>query len=288
MELSIIIPCFNREKTIERAIKTVINQTVFLNEQVEFEIIVVDDSSDDNSVQVIESMHSKYVNLIKLEENKGGNYARNVGIKHAKGEYIAFQDSDDAWLPQKIEKQLNILKNTDADVVFSSLISRDGDLESVVPLQIDEGFATKEDFLSFNKMSTQVMVGKNDCFKECLFDEELSRFQDWEIALRLITHFKVYFIKEPLAIQYIQNNSITKSSVKAYNSLISIEEKHRNIFSEFPEYHSKLFESIAFFANNIDEDPEIYLRESLKILFSKKVYIKYLLSRFNLYKLLKK
>lgn len=283
MDISIIIPCFNREKTIERAIHSVINQTIFFENKLQFEIIVVDDGSNDASVKIVEDMKIKNLKVIKLPDNKGGNKARNIGIAESTGEFIAFQDSDDVWLPNKIETQLNKLKKEKADIVFSSLISNDNGIETTVPKGLDEGFTTVKDFLSFNKMSTQVIFGKSTCFKQENFDESISRFQDWEIALRLVTKYKVFFIKEPLAIQYIQTNSITRNNYKAYSSLLLIEEKHRIQFKMSEKDHAKIFESIAYFAAFIGEDVRKYLKKSLMMKFSFKVFIKYILIKIKLY-----
>jgi len=88
--VSVIIPTYNRAHTIGRAIKSVLNQTYQ-----DFEIIVVDDGSTDNTEEVVKSFRDKRIRYIQHKKNKGAAAARNTGIKSAKGKYIAFQDSDD-------------------------------------------------------------------------------------------------------------------------------------------------------------------------------------------------
>ena len=108
MLVTVIIPVFNSSRTIIRCLESVINQTYS-----DIEIIVIDDGSTDDSIRLLRS----YINdknckniTILCQKNSGPSAARNNGITHAKGEYIAFLDSDDEWYPQKIEKQMNIFR----------------------------------------------------------------------------------------------------------------------------------------------------------------------------------
>ena len=94
--VSVVIPIYNREKTIIRAINSVLSQT-YTN----VEVIVVDDCSEDNSVRVVKQLESFKIRIIELSENHGAAYARNVGIKASNGYYIAFLDSDDEWFGDK-------------------------------------------------------------------------------------------------------------------------------------------------------------------------------------------
>jgi teichuronic acid biosynthesis glycosyltransferase TuaG len=118
MLVTIIMPCYNSEKFIEIAIKSVINQTYFL-----WELIVVDDCSTDNSRTIVES-YSKIDSRIKLfitEFNSGSpTKPRNLGIEKAQGRFIAFLDSDDIWEPEKLESQMKIFDDDNVVIVFSN------------------------------------------------------------------------------------------------------------------------------------------------------------------------
>jgi len=96
--VSVVIPTFNRALMTCRAIQSVFNQS-FNN----YEIIVVDDGSTDNTSEVIKKKWNGKITYIRYQNNKGGSYARNIGIKKSRGRYIAFLDSDDEWLPLKLE-----------------------------------------------------------------------------------------------------------------------------------------------------------------------------------------
>ncbi|ENA5518856.1 glycosyltransferase family 2 protein [Escherichia coli] len=99
--VSIIMPCYNAEQYIKESINSVINQT-YKN----FELIIVDDLSADNSINIINSFHDNRIKLIQLAQNGGAGVARNTGIEAAQGRFIAFLDSDDLWRPNKLEVQL--------------------------------------------------------------------------------------------------------------------------------------------------------------------------------------
>lgn len=98
--VSVVIPTYNREKTIKRCIKSVLKQTHPVNE-----IIVVDDGSSDQTLQILQTEYGKQVTIIK-QSHKGAQAARNAGIIAARGEYIAFLDSDDEWAEEKIAVQM--------------------------------------------------------------------------------------------------------------------------------------------------------------------------------------
>lgn len=116
--VSIIMPAYNAENLIEDSINSILSQT-YRN----FELIVIDDCSKDQTVRIVEQfiLKDSRIKIIKNIKNKGVAETRNVGLDQAKGEYVAFLDSDDKWDNNKLEKQLKILKESnDVDVVYGS------------------------------------------------------------------------------------------------------------------------------------------------------------------------
>ena len=111
-KISVIIPTYNRGKSIIQSINSVLEQTYH-----NLEILIVDDCSTDDTEYLISKIDDPRVKYIKLKENKGASFARNIGIKIATGKYISFQDSDDIYKNNKIEKQyINLIKkNSDFD-----------------------------------------------------------------------------------------------------------------------------------------------------------------------------
>jgi len=191
-KVSVIIPTYNRALLIRRAIASVLRQTYQ-----DFEIIVIDDCSDDNTHVMVENFKDKRIRYIKHLENKGSAAARNTGIKIAQGEYIAFQDSDDEWLPEKLERQMNVFNNAppEVGVVYTRFKKIKNNKRSYLAFY---WVAQKEgdihnNLLNGNYITTSTTVIKRECFdKTGMFDESLPRFQDWELWLRISRyyHFK--------------------------------------------------------------------------------------------------
>jgi len=123
--VSIITPAYNSEKTIGEAIQSVLNQT-YQN----WEMIIINDCSRDQTLQIVitYSLKDNRITVIDLERNNGVANARNIGIKKAKGRYIAFLDSDDLWSPQKLSKQVDFMKEKKCYFSYTAyeIISADG------------------------------------------------------------------------------------------------------------------------------------------------------------------
>ena len=114
-KVSIITPLYNSEKYIADAI-----DSVLLQSYTDFEMIIIDDYSQDKSVHKVKSYNDNRIKLICLKENKGAGIARNKGIEAAEGRYIAFLDSDDLWQPNKLEKQIDFMRSQNVSFCFSS------------------------------------------------------------------------------------------------------------------------------------------------------------------------
>ena len=129
--VSIIMPLYNSEKFLSSSIESVVKQT-YKN----WELIIVDDRSTDNSLQkAIEYMKKdNRIKIIKLQENSGPAIARNTGIEAANGKFIAFLDSDDMWLPDKLELQLNFMRKTNASFSYTAYkkVNEDGEYRGIV------------------------------------------------------------------------------------------------------------------------------------------------------------
>lgn len=217
--VSVIIPTYNRSETIKKSIYSVLNQT-YNN----IEIIVIDDKSTDNTEEVMKNIIDKRIRYIKLDENKGACFARNRGIELAKGKYIAFQDSDDEWLPQKLEVQLRYLQEKDLDIVSCRMYQIfDEEKTNIFPKKCE--IDRKQVYLK-NVISTQTILGKAECFKNEKFDINLPRFQDWDLVLRLLKNYKLEIVEDILVKAYIQENSISKNPEKAIKAIEIFLEKH--------------------------------------------------------------
>ena len=224
--ISVVIPTYNREKTIERSARSVLNQT-YKN----IELIIVDDCSSDNTKAVVDKLAKgdKRVKYIRFEKNKGACAARNAGIDAANGEYIAFHDSDDEWLPKKLDKQIDTLTKTGAKIIFCKYyMIRDGRQEGIAPKIFKEGFI--DNLQTVCGIGTQTLIAPSDVFKEFHFDERLPRFQDLELMIRMAKKYQLYCMEEPLVNYYVGNlDSISHHTDRALKAIRIIIAKHPDI-----------------------------------------------------------
>ena len=216
--ISVVIPTYNRERTLPRAIGSVLRQTYQ-----EIELIVVDDGSTDQTRSLIESMDDKRIRYV-YQPNQGACAARNRGVLEAKGSLIAFQDSDDEWLEDKLARQVEYMRQTQADIVFHAF-SREG-LEAEPEHVPDECIPSKlvcfDDLVPVNMMGTSTILGKRECFIAEPFSTRYPRFQDWELAIRLVKKYRVYYDASVLARVHVEEDSISKKPELALFAVFGI------------------------------------------------------------------
>lgn len=222
MDVSVIIPTYNRAHLLYKSINSVLEQTVSPKE-----IIIVDDFSTDNTKEVVESFQSDKIKYIPNARLKGANGARNTGILMAKGNYIAFQDSDDIWLPTKIEKQVEFMvENPEVDMCFCSL-NLINSSRGMVPNRKIEPEEMEHLLERGNFISTQTIFMKKEVAWNTLFDENLKRYQDWDFCLRVSKKYLVHHLDEVLVNVEIHNDSIS--------SKVSEIEALKQFFKKYPD-----------------------------------------------------
>lgn len=207
-KVSIIIPTYNRAKTIIKAIDSILYQTYK-----DYEIIIIDDGSTDNTKETIQSYLAIANIYYYRQENKKTAAARNFGIKKSKGDYIAFLDSDDLWFPRKLEMQVKILsENPDVGAVGSNqmLIDENGKELGLKYSynKLKSGFIFKELLLRKFYISTQTLLVRKEVFNDVgLFDEKLKNaLEDWELTLRIAQKYRIIMIKQPLIKRTVRRN----------------------------------------------------------------------------------
>jgi len=209
--VSVIIPTYNRAKIIKKSIDSVLAQTYQ-----DIEIIIVDDGSKDNTKELIESLNNPKIKYF-YQENAGASAARNTGIKNASGQFIAFLDSDDVWLSEKLEKQLDVFKNNEnIDIVYSGFkwIEETGDKYEINRFK---NYKTKKEFAKFLLCNMLpicpiVMIKKSVFDNIGVFDENLIVAEDWEFCLRALPHHNFYYIDEVLTHFYRNNKSLSATA----------------------------------------------------------------------------
>jgi glycosyltransferase involved in cell wall biosynthesis len=265
--VSVVIPTYNRAHLIGRVIDGVLDQTYE-----DFEIIVVDDGSSDNTEEVVRSLKDKRIRYIRHEKNKGAPAARNTGIRTANGEYIAFQDSDDEWVPEKLEKQMKFFENApqEVGVVYTGFLRIVNGWGGYIPypwVTKKEGDIHKE-LLKGSFITTPSIVVRKECFaKAGMFDERLPRLQDYELVLRLSKYYEFRFIDEPLLKSPYTADSLSSSEAARIRALKIILTKHLADFMEDEKSLSKYYFGIGIHLclNNEIAEGESYITKAFEI-----------------------
>ena len=196
--VSVVIPTFNRGHTLNRAIDSVLGQTLLPSE-----IIVVDDGSTDGTEELISKEYSS-VSYIKTN-NRGVSAARNLGMKAAKSDWFAFLDSDDQWLPHKLEKQFECLScSGDFRLVHcDELWIRKGKRVNPKAKHQKHGGYIFEQCLSLCAISPSASLAHRTLFDELgCFDETLLACEDYDLWLRICAVYPVLYVDEPLLIKF--------------------------------------------------------------------------------------
>jgi glycosyltransferase involved in cell wall biosynthesis len=254
--ISVVIPAYNRAETIRLAVGSVLRQTVR-----DLEVIVVDDASSDGTVAVLEAIDDARLRVIRHGTNAGGAAARNTGIRAATGEWVAFQDSDDEWLPLKLERQLAALARIGGDAVgvyCGMIILGRPERQGLDPGGVSywpnprirpksfEGQLYRTLLVSGSLISTQTFMGRRKALLEIGgFDESLKALQDWDCFLRIAKLGPIAFEPEPLVIQRFSGNSLTRTTRNRAHAQAAIIEKHRETLEETPRRLAEYFHQIG-------------------------------------------
>ena len=193
---SIIVPTYNREAFLDKAINSVLNQS-YEN----FELIIADDGSSDKTKQLVSSFSDKRVHYIKNDLNKGVAYARNIGLEKATGNYIAFLDSDDWWLNNKLEKAVEYIKRYKDIHIFHTgeIWLRNGKLLKQKDKHKNPSGWAYINALPLCCISISTAVLSKKVFDETgIFDESFEACEDYDFWLRATNRFEIKLIPEYL------------------------------------------------------------------------------------------
>lgn len=248
--VSVVIPAHDRAGTIEAAIRSVLDQSFG-----DFELIVVDDASSDDTAEAVRAISDPRLRLLVHKTNRGAGAARNTGIAAARGEWVAFQDSDDEWLPSKLAKQMARLAGAEAgpDTIAAYC--------GMIVLGTPEAAGTAQDrgagrtlvqyrpapgpgpvegdlaaaLLGRSFISTQTLVARRSALRAIDgFDESLRALEDWDLSIRLARLGRILLVDEPLVIQRYSANSLTRDDERQRAMRQRIVEKHGEAFAAHP------------------------------------------------------
>ncbi len=196
--VSVVIPAYNAAQTLKATVQSVFEQTVQ-----DFEIIIVDDGSKDDTVAVARSIEDSRVKVV-AQANGGAAAARNAGIKSAKGKYVAMLDADDLWMPHKLERQLAVFDSEkDVNAVQSGVYYVNDNLEVI---SVRPCFESKDVLLETLLFQNLPGLMSTLIVERAVFDKigylntRLVILEDWELAIRLSRFCTFKSVEEPLAL----------------------------------------------------------------------------------------
>lgn len=210
--VSVVMAAYNAERTIRQAVLSVLAQT-YQN----LELLVVDDGSKDNTIGIIKeiAVKDKRVKLICCSGNHGVSYARKCALDEASGEWIAILDSDDAWMPDKLEKQIGFQKVRKAELIFtgSAFMDRNGG-KMVWELHVPEEISYRK-LLKQNLVSNSSVLVKKSLYKQ-FYVEDDNMHEDFAVWLAITkTGINAYGIDEPLLIYRLTQSSKSGNKLHA-------------------------------------------------------------------------
>ncbi len=220
--ISIGLPTFNRDWCIERAIKSVQEQT-YIN----WELLIIDDGSTDNTKNILKPyLEDKRIKYF-FKKNGGVSSARNLGIKKAKGKYIAFLDSDDEFTKKRLEIQLREMKKFKANFSVCDSLKHEEKKHLSSNLKSVESFFFDQEYFIDNGIP-----GANSCFmlsraNALLFNEKLLTSEDIDYIMRCLLIDKVLFINTPLVIRAHEVSDLNRLSVKSEAQIKGLEQRKK-------------------------------------------------------------
>lgn len=245
-KISVVIPTHNRADLLPRAIKSIQNQTLAVDE-----IIVVSDGSTDNTDEVVNSLKKddNRIKLISYHPGHNGNYARNQGLAAATGDYIAFLDDDDEWLPEKNEKTMRVFEqNSDYGIVYTAQHCIYTDMNfQYDTTHTQQGDLSKNIFFR-NMLGTpsQVTVKAEVLKKTGEFDLQLEALQDYDLWIRCCQVTKVGCVTEPCINYYnsSSSNQVSSNTERYIRSKEYIDNKYSDIISGFSDSEQRAYSAL--------------------------------------------
>ncbi|WP_242057794.1 MULTISPECIES: glycosyltransferase family 2 protein [Nostoc] len=248
--VSVVIPTRNRPQIVVRGAKSALSQTLQF-----IEVIVIVDGPDPQTVDALSQIGDPRLRVIELPKNIGPSGARNTGVKEAKGTWIAFLDDDDQWLPQKLERQLEVANNSNSQfpVVASRFISRTPKGDFICPRRLPQTSEPLSEYLfvrnSFFKgegcIQTSTLFVKKELMEKMPLEEKFDRHEDWEWLLRVsaMENVRIEFVPEAMAIWHSEMGIKRLSNVNDWKYSLDWIRSTRNLVT--PKAYSGFIATIV-------------------------------------------
>ncbi len=229
-KVTVIIPTYNRVYLVEKACKSALNQTYR-----DLEVFVIDNGSTDNTEKAISKIDDRRLRYFRMPEPTNGPAGpRNYAVKISNSPYLAFLDSDDQWLEDKLEMQISIFeKQKDIGLVYSNgflikSFTKDRKPKFFSKSAPHRGNVARQ-LLSANFIPLSSVVVKRDCFDNCgLFNERFFSAADWELWLRFVELYKIDYVDKPL-IEYLKHrDAYSRNHIAMFDEAIAVLEGLKN------------------------------------------------------------
>lgn len=255
--ISVVIPTKNRSLELQRAIRSVLNQT-----HQDFEVLLVDDHSEENILEIVQSFQDDRIKYFKSHKQpSNANVCRNIGIQNAKGEYIAMLDSDDEWFPHHLESKLKFLLDNDADGVFGSYLIDDGQNRKEVISRVLKPNEKMADYiLTDGKAPTPSHFYKSICAKDIGWDENLKRHQDYDFSVRFANKYKFIACQDVTSIVHWKKGEKRNED---FSSQIYFIKKHEaNMSGKVFNYYHQNFDKQLAHRTDVSKEIKSYFKKN--------------------------
>lgn len=210
--VSVIIPTYNKAQYLKKAVESVLNQTYK-----KIEVIVIDDGSTDNTAEIVKSFNDPRI-IYFWKENKGPAVARNTGIKKAKGKYIVFLDSDDLWLKEKLETQIDFMeKNSEIGLLGTGCYEMT-DKGKVIGKKIfpTSNEILQKDLIKYNPFIQSSIMTRKEIFDKVglWYDEKFRESEDYDLWLRIAGNYKIANLPEALTMKRYYKEGLSPAKDK--------------------------------------------------------------------------
>jgi glycosyltransferase involved in cell wall biosynthesis len=226
LPLSVVMPVYNGEKYLEEAINSVLNQTF-----TDYELLIIDDGSTDSSLKIIHSIKDSRIRLIKNEKNQGVAYTRNVGLNEAKGEYLAWMDCDDLIEPNRLETQINFLKENLGIGICGTALERFGEGKPRVSREFSDSKMIKAALLFYPSIRPATAMYRMKMVRDAKlsYDTRLAVAEDYDFYFEASFHFPIKNLDQVLYYYRSSESSIMKIYFERQQLLFDF---HKIIYSK--------------------------------------------------------
>ena len=306
MSISVIVPVFNGELTIQETINSILNQT-FKN----IEVIISDDGSTDSTLEIVSNISDSRIKILSYP-NAGVSASRNRGIFQAKGEYISFMDADDLWTPDKLELQWQALQDNPQAAVAYSWTDYIGEssqfLKSGRRIKANGDVFGRLLVTNFLENGSNPLISKEALEKIGGFDESLSASEDFDLWLKLSANYEFVCVEKPQILYRSSINSLSSNlknmeatSLKvierafSYPKAYQFQHLKKQTISEFYKYltfkaieakprKGRTVTTIYFLWNYVKNNPTAIMEKKLMIIISVKILFPQIYQRINQFK----